>query len=244
MLSVKINPEYFKVNKLPTTAPVNLVLNIPATVNAAAVFPLAGNQIQGSRINVTTNGVVIDETALKYESDNARNAILNQVAEAITYRRILCTDVATGVLRTDADVYAYANSGSWGSLPAGTALLAENNLSDIEDPVAAATNLGLGASTTKSFTQVATGFVIVAGTDDNIAITSNIAINLGTTYLAKKLSIVSTTAYTIVVPAGVVMTYNGIAYTSVTKTVPAGYGMELWQISASAWILTGFATLN
>ena len=244
MLSVKIDPEYFKVNKLPITAPVSLVLSVPAAINVSAVLPLITSaQLHGNCISITVNGIVIDEEALKYESDDARNAILNQVAMAVTCRRVLCVDVTTSVLRTDADIYAYANSGSWGSLPAGTALLAENNLSDIEDPVAAATNLGLGASTTKSFSQVAAAFAIAADTPDNIAVTSNIAITLGTSYLAKKLSIVSTTAYTIVVPTGVTMTYSGIAYTNVTKTVPAGYGMELWQISASAWILTGFATL-
>ena len=98
--------------------------------------------------------------------------------------------------------------------------------------------------TAEPFSPVTAGFTVSAATSDSLVVTSASAINLGTTYLAKKLSVVSTVSYTIVVPAGVVLTYNGITYTNVTKTVPAGYGMELWQISASAWILTGFATLN
>ena len=67
----------------------------------------------------------------------------------------------------------------------------------------------------------------------NIAITSNIAINLGTTYLAKKLSVVSTVPYTIVVPADVdALQWN--TTTSVTKTVPADMAWNCGRLKARA----------
>lgn len=98
--------------------------------------------------------------------------------------------------------------------------------------------------TAEPFLPVSAGFTISAATSDDLVITTASAINLGTVYLAKKISLVSTVNYTIVVPTGVTMTYNGIPYTAVTKTVPVGYGMCLWQISATSWVLTGAATLS
>lgn len=254
MLSVKINPEYFKLVKVPSTTRVKLSLTIPTNINILAVFPLVGSSISGNRVDITANGLVIDETALKYESDNVRNTLFNQIAEAITYRRILCKDVDTGVLRTDADVYAYANSGSWGSLPAGTALLSENNLSDLADARLSRNNLGLGSAATHDasdfelsaldYTIVSQDITITTSTSSRLYLTAMHTIDLGTVLVNKCIKIAATSTYSIVIPATVSMYYNGVLYTNQTVVVPSGYCIKYEQVDASTWFVTGTAVIG
>jgi hypothetical protein len=98
--------------------------------------------------------------------------------------------------------------------------------------------------TQEPFTPITAGLTISTATPDNLILGASYAVNLGTAFVAKKISIASSSTYTLVIPTGVVMYYNGVPYTAVTKTVPLGYLMSLAQVTASIWMLQGNATLS
>lgn len=98
--------------------------------------------------------------------------------------------------------------------------------------------------TAEPFTPISAGLTISASTPDALFLAASYPITLAAVYIAKVLKVASSSAYTIVIPTGVQLLYNGQAYTAVTKTVPLGYLMEFDQVSETVWIARGNATLS
>lgn len=129
-------------------------------------------------------------------------------------------------------------------IPTGVTLYSKVVPAGVVDLTAAIGVPDLKMFTAEPFIPEPTGFTVSSNIPDNIVITSSIAINLGTVILAKVLKIASTSTYTIVIPTGVSLYYNGTPYTNTTKTVALGYLITLTQISATVWMGTGAAALT
>jgi hypothetical protein len=96
-----------------------------------------------------------------------------------------------------------------------------------------------------STTTIVAATTLAATTNDHLEEAGTAyAITLPTTLIGKTFYICGGIAYTIVIPSGVSLIYNGSTYTNVTKTVPSGYSLILMQKSATVWYMFGSATLS
>jgi hypothetical protein len=213
------------VNTLPVeqsgAASVVYIENCNWNTNRANTYLLKSTAGQFSVANsvvvngaATTGGGIDIENAATKDAPNAVSGVVVSAALAVT--------VASGVTL-------------WSKVAANGAAAIGSSIVGVPD---------VKMYTTEPFIPVSAGLTLSAASPDNLLVTANVPLNLGTAMIAKMLRVASTSPYTIVVPTGVAMYYNGTPYTGVTKTVPAGFRITLEQVTAAVWMATGTATLS
>ena len=106
--------------------------------------------------------------------------------------------------------------------------------------------IGVGGSDA-SFTAGQATNILTKKSGNLVISDTGATVTLATTLISRAIRIVSSVAYTIIVPVGTTFTCSGIVYDAALAekhvSVPSGYVLQLFQTAATAWFGTTNATL-